>query len=286
MKDSKFKKDPSGSTFPVLALLKKYFSNKNSVCLLFNESEDVLFFSYPGESPGEKNQSQLLGDYIDLLGEELLQFIREKTENPEESFHEKNGNIKEELPFRFFTVFLDGERYYFLEIPSFLVSKGTEEVLRKRNESEISEKLLLYFTRLQKFRDQWEELRKTSNIALKEELLEQLRNDFIPTLRLMEKNIENSPLRFYLNFLAGILEDSVLSPEDSIGRVYELLTPAEMQVAEFIRMGKTSNDIARILDIAKKTVENHRHSLRGKFGLHKTKINLQSYLKKNYKKKS
>jgi DNA-binding CsgD family transcriptional regulator len=43
-------------------------------------------------------------------------------------------------------------------------------------------------------------------------------------------------------------------------------------------MGKTTKDIADALDIAAKTVENHRNNLREKLGLRNKGVNLRSYL--------
>ena len=43
-------------------------------------------------------------------------------------------------------------------------------------------------------------------------------------------------------------------------------------------MGKTSKDIADALDIAQKTVENHRNKVRDKLGLKNKSVNLRSYL--------
>jgi DNA-binding CsgD family transcriptional regulator len=45
-------------------------------------------------------------------------------------------------------------------------------------------------------------------------------------------------------------------------------------------MGKSSQDIAEALDIARKTVENHRNKLRDKLGLKNKGVNLHSYLLK------
>ena len=43
-------------------------------------------------------------------------------------------------------------------------------------------------------------------------------------------------------------------------------------------MGMSSKDIATTLDIAQKTVDNHRNSLREKLGIKNKGINLQTYL--------
>ena len=56
------------------------------------------------------------------------------------------------------------------------------------------------------------------------------------------------------------------------------LTPAEMQVANFIKMGKTSKEIASFLDISLRTVEVHRSRIRKKLGLTKRTASLREHL--------
>jgi DNA-binding CsgD family transcriptional regulator len=59
---------------------------------------------------------------------------------------------------------------------------------------------------------------------------------------------------------------------------YSVLTPKELQVAEHIRTGKTSKEIAEIMNLSSKTVDVFRYSLRKKLGLNNKKTNLQSLL--------
>ena len=57
-----------------------------------------------------------------------------------------------------------------------------------------------------------------------------------------------------------------------------LLTPQEMQVAGLVRDGKTSKEIADILNVTEATINFHRKNLRVKFGLTNQRSNLRSYL--------
>ncbi len=79
---------------------------------------------------------------------------------------------------------------------------------------------------------------------------------------LVQKNLNDilSP------FLAGMTE------------AYGSFTPAEICVADLIRTGKTSKEIADFLGITPGTVENHRNSIRAKLGLRNKKHNLRTYL--------
>jgi DNA-binding response OmpR family regulator len=59
---------------------------------------------------------------------------------------------------------------------------------------------------------------------------------------------------------------------------YTLLTARELQVAEYIRSGKTSKEIAEAMTISSRTVDIVRYSIRKKLGINNEKANLQAVL--------
>jgi len=56
------------------------------------------------------------------------------------------------------------------------------------------------------------------------------------------------------------------------------LSPAETQVANLIRQGKTTKAIAELMGLATSTIDFHRHNIRSKLGLKHKGINLTTYL--------
>jgi DNA-binding CsgD family transcriptional regulator len=56
------------------------------------------------------------------------------------------------------------------------------------------------------------------------------------------------------------------------------LTPTEIRVADMVKDGKTTTEIAEILGSSEKSVSVHRNHIRDKLGLHGKRANLEAYL--------
>ncbi len=74
------------------------------------------------------------------------------------------------------------------------------------------------------------------------------------------------------------LDDVVGSSLPEFSDKYYLFSPNELQVVNLIRKGKTSKEMAGLLNLSVRTIESYRKSIRGKLNLRNKKINLKIYL--------
>lgn len=94
--------------------------------------------------------------------------------------------------------------------------------------------------------------------------------------------LKKSPLSAnQLSILQGI-ESNLLNISSSFLQKLKIthhrLTAREIEIAAFVKEGKSTKEIADRVNISTKTVEFHRNRLREKLGLKKKKVNLRSHL--------
>ena len=63
-----------------------------------------------------------------------------------------------------------------------------------------------------------------------------------------------------------------------VSTLADRLTPTELEVAELVRQGKTSQEIADVLGVSRPAISFHRKNIRAKLGIGNKKVNLRSHL--------
>jgi PAS domain S-box-containing protein len=122
------------------------------------------------------------------------------------------------------------------------------------------------------------EKKDDDRVELEEKIMFNMRGLVIPFIEKLKKTALTSRQVAYVQVLESNLNDVISPFSRTLSAKFLSLTPTEIQVAGMIREGKTSQDIAEVLNLSKRTVESHRGSIRKKLGLKKKKANLRSHL--------
>jgi PAS domain S-box-containing protein len=115
-------------------------------------------------------------------------------------------------------------------------------------------------------------------IELEEKLVSSVRELVFPYL--VKLNNEKLPdkEKAFISIIESNLKD-IMSPfARSLTSSYLELTPTEIQVANLIKHGKTTKDIAELNNLSPRTIEFHRDNIRTKLGIKNKKVNLRTYL--------
>jgi DNA-binding CsgD family transcriptional regulator len=119
---------------------------------------------------------------------------------------------------------------------------------------------------------------KTAKRQSEERMAANVRQLVLPYVRHLKATKLGRDQQVFVGVIESNLED-ISAP--FMGKLTGLgpdLTPREIEIANFVRMGASSREIAGLLSISKRAVEFHRDRLRKKLGLKKRKRNLRSYL--------
>jgi len=113
---------------------------------------------------------------------------------------------------------------------------------------------------------------------LEEKVLSNIKELALPYLDKLKLGNLDEKQGAYVEILESNLNDIISPFLKKLSSQYLNLTPTEIQVANLIREGKSTKEIAEILNISERAIEFHRNNIRDKLGLKKSKTNLRSYL--------
>ena len=119
--------------------------------------------------------------------------------------------------------------------------------------------------------------REDDKSELEEKVLANVKRLVIPCLEKLKNESAGSKAGAYLDTLESNLRDIVSPFAHRLSSKYMNLTNREIQVAGLIKEGRTTKEIAELLNISESAINIHRFNIRRKLGLNKTH-NLQSYL--------
>jgi DNA-binding NarL/FixJ family response regulator len=120
--------------------------------------------------------------------------------------------------------------------------------------------------------------RNEDKVRIEETILSNLKELVFPYIHSLRKLERNKQKKAYIEIIESNL-NSIIEPfAKRLSSKFINLTPMEIRVADMIKHGKSTKDIAELFSLSQKTVESHRSIIRRKLGLTNTKANLRSFL--------
>ncbi len=100
----------------------------------------------------------------------------------------------------------------------------------------------------------------------------------IPFIEKLKTSRLNTSQKSYIDVIESNLKEIISPFLRTLSSKFLDLTPGEIQVANFIKHGRTTKEIADILNLSTRTIEFHRANIRKKVGLKNKKASLTSHL--------
>jgi DNA-binding CsgD family transcriptional regulator len=154
--------------------------------------------------------------------------------------------------------------------------KKTEESLKKREEE-----LQIESNRLEEANTALKVLlkhREDDKKEMEEKFLSNIKQLIFPYVDKLKKSRLGSNQVAYLEIIEANMNDIISPFLQRMSLKHSNFTQTEIQVANLIKVGKTTKEIAALMNVSKGTTDTHRNNIRSKLGLNRKKVNLRAYL--------
>ncbi len=113
---------------------------------------------------------------------------------------------------------------------------------------------------------------------LEERMMINIKDLILPLLTKMKLGQLAPSQKMYLDVIESNLNNVIAPFAVDINSKYHQLTPTEIQIANLVREGKTTKEIANLKNLALSTIHTHRDNIRDKLQIKNKKTNLRTHL--------
>ena len=266
---------------------RELFENANDIIFILDYDGKILSCNAAASKTYGYEPEQLVGLSIEnLLDQDYVPVVRKL-------IRQKAGDTEVQSPQEFLTYTKDGEAVW-VEVNARIMRENSRQVSIHGIARNITERKKMEEALKKRERELEEKSRnlEDANTALtvllkrREEDRAELEDKVTCNMReLILPYIENLKITHIDSHQSNqlkILErniNEIISPFlRTISSKYPNLTPMEIKVITFIKEGRTTKEMAKLLNASARTVEVHRDHIRRKLNLNKRKANLRSYL--------
>ncbi|MBW2109276.1 MAG: helix-turn-helix transcriptional regulator [Deltaproteobacteria bacterium] len=120
--------------------------------------------------------------------------------------------------------------------------------------------------------------REQDRSDLEDTLVANVKGIVLPYIEMLKQTRLNDRQRAILELVENHLTQIISPFLRTLTSAHTGLTPREIQIADLVKEGKTTKEIAALINISARAVEFHRYNIRSKLGLKNRKANLRSRL--------
>jgi len=120
--------------------------------------------------------------------------------------------------------------------------------------------------------------REEDKKVLEEKVMFSVKDLIMPYMEKLKMSIVDQRHQSYLDIIDSNLNDIVSPFMTAKATEQYKLTPTQIHVANFVKQGKSTKEIAEILYLSTSTIDSHRNTIRKKLGITNKNVNLRSFL--------
>ena len=113
---------------------------------------------------------------------------------------------------------------------------------------------------------------------IEDNVLTNVKELIAPFFKKIKKTKLDDQQKTFLSIIESNINEIISPFTRKMSLKYLNLTPKEIQIANLIRHGSPTKEIAELLNLSPRTIETHRKNIRRKFGLEGKRANLRSHL--------
>jgi PAS domain S-box-containing protein len=122
------------------------------------------------------------------------------------------------------------------------------------------------------------EKKEDNRIETEKKIILNVERLVLPILEKLFTSTIDQRQRKLISVLESNLRDIVSPFSKNLTSAHIVLSPTEIQVANYIREGKTTKEIATLMHLSKRTIDAHRANIRKRLKISRNRTTLRSYL--------